>query len=425
MENKRKKPTGKDFTDKVAQKATQLLPEKGKQEILPRNGHPKDAPPAKLSHPGMVVLCAKMRAAGDEQWHSVEEAPVENPADLVPEFKRIAGVVKQTHQAEAYLHISSFAPFRKKENRELLDFLYNSGIDFEFEDYPSLHNREQLKVIIEFLRWQTPKEHEAHPESALRGRNKTNQKLGQAETIELSRKKKRQIAFFDESSRKARLFAVKLRRQGNSLHEIAKRLNDSGLLTTRGNSFHAKQVSRLLEAHEELLSLFEVAPNEHVLLGGANSGRDPHTTLPEPYPGLYKGQAQPSKFLDVAAPSNQAALQAIQAPDLGRSFQVIPININTKDGKLHCDKLIFLPVSEVLQTPLEVILMNNSGFIAYNEVLTAPVSEIRINILEDTFICPGQHYLRLKAGGFADRNFSVVIGRYLIEDRGLEEEEKA
>jgi hypothetical protein len=281
-------------------------------------------------------------------------------------FKQQIQYLIQEAPPTAVLYISTLKPFKKRENRALLEYLAKKEVRFIFEDHNGLTDSKHLKAIVDFLNWESTNKS---------SRNTTNLKLGLDETIEKSRKKKKYIAYFDEANRVARFLIHRLHQKGLSLHNIAQRLNEAHITTTRANQFHAKQVSRLLESYHELNLLFNAQIREKAVVLGDD------------------------------------------APQ--RKIEILPMPVGFLSGEiLSFDKIITIPFRQNMGAPVRMQLVDHQGGIVfektYDQVDTS--NPLLLDVAgEDALIYPGRYQMYLFAEGYLPIDSTLEIGRYLIE----------
>ncbi len=286
---------------------------------------------------------------------------------LRSEFQKAVNAAKKNNLK---LLISSFRAFKVKENRELLGFLINSQIGFEFLDFSTL-DRYNLKAILDYFNYplesetKTTKTKQSNPS---RGNNNLNSK----EIIEISSRKKTQKALFDETNKATRLAAFYLKNiEGKSLNQIASTLNEKGYLTTTGKAIYAKQISRHIESFEELQAKFSKSRVEELHLQTTLDGEENDLKYSSP-PILMKN---------------------------GCNFD------NILKFKFSVKKLL----------DFEIKIKDNKGVVRFDNKYPVIENILQIDILKETILLPGLHYLEITAKGYNKIVRSFYIRKDLIK----------
>lgn len=284
-----------------------------------------------------------------------------NLDDFLVKFTRAA---KKAKQLDAGLYVETFLPLQYSENRRLLKLLFEMEVDFKFFDFKSL-DKNSLKSMIDFFELQSE-----HRKTQLKGaetKQSGNPNLTDPEIIEVATRQKKQRAYFNNQD--ARLIAVKMHEEGYSQNKIAADLNEKGFVTSKGKQFYAKQVSRFLEKFEEMRKYFLPSKRRERALDPQLDGAEADRKIPLVF-------------------------------DNGQDFE----------------NVIEFQFSSPLETGLKIEIYDNvSPKPVYTETFKGVRKKVTIDIMNDTYLYPGRHYVQFEAEGYQKINAWFTIHKSLVD----------
>ncbi len=272
--------------------------------------------------------------------------------------------VREAARNNSALFIESFVPFQRAENRHLLQFLYEAEIDFHFFDFESL-NKDSLQSVLELFELQSTSR-KAQTEEAS-SRRKGNPQLQSEEIASRASRRRKQQAFFD--NKEAMQKAVQLSNAGYSQNRIAQKLNEKGYITAKGKSFSAKQISRYLKRFEKLTSFFRI---NHQL------------------------EVQQDPLL----------------ADNEENKHPIPLDL---EEHRDFDNLLEFEFAHPVKNKVRFEIKDNQSQTVLEKEYEEVGEKVIIDVLKDTTLFPGLHYLKVSAKGYKPVYRTFTIRKDLID----------
>jgi hypothetical protein len=269
---------------------------------------------------------------------------------------------------DKFLVISTFKPFEIKANRGLLELLLGQETNFLFMDFPHL-DKTTAPVLVEFMR-RNSREVSRSSGGKKAKKQMPNPELTSKKTQNLARRKKKQRAYVNPINYKIRQEILPLLQKNLSRNEIARILNQKELRTANGSIFYAQTVARHDQTIEEMESFYDVAP--------------------ETKAKLQKELEEDIRQTTMLGATTQAHVQVKN-----------PENIEDKI------QLLVQGVSEFEEIKVEIL--DNKGKRVFSRVFPPGTKDYSIDILKETTLFPGKHFLRIKIPGAPMKQIPIEL----------------
>lgn len=299
-----------------------------------------------------------------------EQSPRDQLKLLMPKLKEAIMVVKRK---KARLLITSFLPFHNDSSLALLRLLQDD-IDFDFLDYRSFSKNNLNDYIAILEKAREIKKQENNSDQQERTANPKSHHLNDPGTRYYSTRRKVQAALLDVNNRAALDTIAEITRKDEpvTLAEIAARLNIKGIPTNRGKKHTAKSVSRLKHKLEEITDRFRPVPAMELKAG---------------------------EYMNADGVRNDP------------KFKNIPLN--WEDTVPDFSDEIVLSLAHPLQVDINVTLSDNQpdgdqGY-SFTTALPAGDTALKIDILQETALLPGRHYIKFEAEGYESKYLPLTL----------------
>lgn len=251
------------------------------------------------------------------------------------------------------LWIDTFGPFSKHQHDHLLVRLLQADIPFRFKDFPLL-DRQMLESLLQVRSYtSTKRSKKKDGRSQLAG----NPNLGEERIRLKSARKRKRKGLIDRANLHALRRIKELRDEELSLATIAERLSQEGITTSKGKSFHAQTVSRLIDNEEMLRQLF----------------------LPQQADQLGKHEALGLAVADRVVSPRQR-------------LEPVPL---LDSSELVFEDIIELRFAHPLREEVELVLYHKYHYQEDPIKIPAGTSHISIDVLRDTALYPGVNIFEL------------------------------